>query len=310
MEKAPLSLSIMGDWEETVPRKYMDRPYLDYYGLAEEPFSAVASPRYLFLTQTHKIALQKASFVVGGQKGMTAVFGDTGMGKSSLARRLHEVFREEYEWNSTLITNPRYPSAYAFLRTLAQEMGAPIPHKSYKDTLDVLKAFLIEKALKEEQIVTLIIDEAQEMTPQLLEVLRQLMNFESNDTKLIQIVLMAQDSLRDVLRRPKLQNFRSRIVMASTLEPLNFEETRAMISFRWTVATGTTDNHPFAAEAVREIYERSGGMPREAIVLADNALLLGYFNQQREIPAQTVIDAADDRVEHLTGRLPVKRGAA
>jgi len=293
-----------------VPRKFMERPYLEFYGLAEEPFSAVASPRYLFLTPTHRIALQKASFVVGGQKGLTAVFGDTGMGKSSLARRLHEIFREEYEFNSTLITNPRYPSAYAFLRTIAQEMGAPIPHKSYKDTLDVLKAFLIEKALNENQVVALIIDEAQEMTPALLEVLRQLMNFETNDTKLIQIVLMAQDNLRDVLRRPKLQNFRSRIVMASTLEPLNYEETKAMISFRWAVATGTADKQPFSDDAIHTIYDRSGGMPREAIVLADNALVLGYFKQQKEIPAETVIDASEDREDNLFGRLPVRKGTA
>ena len=293
-----------------MPRKFMDRPYLEFYGLAEEPFSAVASPRYLFLTPTHRVALQKTSFVVGGQKGMTAVFGDTGMGKSSLARRLHEIFQEEYEFNSTLITNPRYPSAYAFLRTIAQEMGAPIPHKSYKDTLDVLKAHLIEKALNEQQVVALIIDEAQEMTPPLFEVLRQLMNFESNDTKLIQIVLMAQDNLRDVLRRPKLQNFRSRIVMASTLEPLNYEETKAMISFRWAVASGSVEKQPFTDEAVRVIYERSAGMPREMILLADNALVLGYFNGQREIPAETVTAAAEDRHDNLLGKLPVRKGAA
>ena len=95
------------------------------------------------MTPTHRVALEKASFVVGAQKGLTVVFGETGMGKSSLARLLHEKFVEESKFISTLITHPRYPTPYALLRTIAQEMGAPIAHKSYKDTLDALKAYLI-----------------------------------------------------------------------------------------------------------------------------------------------------------------------
>src|SRR5438046_6653538 len=152
-----------------MPRRIMNRPYLSFYNLAEEPFSAVASPRFLFMTPTHRVALEKASFVVGAQKGLTVVFGETGMGKSSLARLLHEKFVEEYEFISTLITHPRYPSPYALLRTIAQEMGAPIPHKSYKDTLDVLKAYLIDQALRQDKVVVLIIDEAQDLTPSLIE---------------------------------------------------------------------------------------------------------------------------------------------
>ena len=102
----------------------MQRPYLAFFGLKEEPFSTVPSPRYFFLTSVHSTALEKTAYVVGAGKGLSVVFGDTGTGKSSLARLLHQKFLD-MGFRSSLLVNPNYPTQYSLLRTVAQELGTP-----------------------------------------------------------------------------------------------------------------------------------------------------------------------------------------
>src|SRR5262249_1752398 len=151
--------------------------------------------------------------------------------------------------------------------------GTPQTSKSFKGMLDILKDHLWRLAGEENKTVVLILDEAQTLKPPLLELLRQLINYETNETKLLQLVLFSQDDLRNTLARRALRNFRSRIVMASPLEPLSLTELDKMIAFRWQVASGG-NNHPFTKDAIGRIFESSAGMPREANILADNALLL------------------------------------
>src|SRR4051794_9724211 len=176
----------------------MDVPYLKFYGLKEEPFSTVPSPRYVFLTNVHSTALEKTSYVVAAKKGLAAVFGDTGTGKSSLARLLHQKFLDA-GFLSTLLTNPSYPTPNSLLRTIAQELGAERTSKSFKGMMDIFKEHVWQKAVVEDRTVVLIIDEAQTLKPPLLELLRQLINYETNETKLVQLVLCAQDELRNTL---------------------------------------------------------------------------------------------------------------
>lgn len=271
----------------------MELPYLAYFGLKEEPFSTVPSPRYFFLTSTHSTALEKTAYVVGARKGLAVVFGDTGAGKSSLARLLHQKFLDA-DFLSSLLINPSYPTPNSLLRTIAQELGTPQTNRSFKGTLDLFKEYLWAKAAVEGKTVVLIIDEAQTLRPPLLELLRQLVNNETNEAKLLQLVLFAQDELRNTLARPALRNLRSRIVMASTLEALSVDELRAMLRFRWQVATGGAE-HPFTDEAVATIFEHACGIPREANILADNALLLAFHQKRRTIDAQLIRAVADDR---------------
>ncbi len=312
----------------------MELPYLKFYGLKEEPFSTVPSPRYLFLTGVHSTALEKTSYVVGAKKGLAAVFGDTGTGKSSLARLLHQKFLDN-DFVSVLLTNPSYPTPNSLLRTIAQEFGTPRTDKSFKGMLDIFKAYLIDQAMEQAKTVVLIIDEAQTMGyPQLellrqlmnvetnqekllqvvliideaqtmgypqLELLRQLMNVETNQEKLLQVVLFAQEELRSKLAHARARNLRSRIVLASTLERLGAPEIADMLAFRWNVASGG-GNHPFADDALAALSKYSEGIPREATILADNALLLGFYRKQSVIDRQVVEDAAADRQRSLSGR--------
>ncbi len=277
-----------------------DRPYLKFYGLKEEPFSTVPSPRYLFLTGVHSTALEKTSYVVSAGKGLATVFGDTGTGKSSLARLLHQKFLDG-GFVSVLLTNPNYPTPNSLLRTIAQEFGTPRTDRSFKGMLDVFKAFLLDQALTQGRVVVLIIDEAQTMGFRQLELLRQLINFETDDAKLLQVVLFAQEELRGKLAHARGRNLRSRIVMASTLERLSAQELADMISFRWNVASGG-GAHPFTEDALQALFEYSEGVPREATILADNTLLLGFFRKQPGIDRQLVEEAASARRQDLAGK--------
>lgn len=275
----------------------MELPYLTFFGLKEEPFSTVPSPRYFFLTSVHSTALEKTAYVVGARKGLSVVFGDTGMGKSSLARLLHQKFRDA-GFLSSLLINPNYPTPNSLLRTIAQELGAPRTSRSFKGTLDLLKEHLWQQASEQGQTVVLIIDEAQTLKPPLIELLRQLVNYETNETKLLQLVLFAQEELRNTLARPGLRNFKSRIVMASTLEPLSLAELQAMLKFRWEVASGGA-HHPFTDDAVKAIFEAARGMPREANILADNSLLLAFHRKANPIDVDTVRQVVEDRDRNL-----------
>jgi general secretion pathway protein A len=275
----------------------MGMPYLEHFGLKEEPFSIVPSPRYFFLTPVHATALEKTAYVVGARKGLSVVFGDTGTGKSSLARLLHQRFLDS-GFVSSLLVNPSYPTPNSLLRTIAQELGTPTTSKSFKGMLDILKEHLWTLAVESGKTVVLIIDEAQTLKPPLLELLRQLINYETNETKLLQLVLFSQDELRDTLARPGLRNFRSRIVMASTLEPLSLRELEKMIAFRWQVASGG-ENHPFTKDALGRIFAASAGMPREANIVADNALLLAHLKGAAQIDAGIVNEVVGDRRDNL-----------
>src|SRR5438128_8260912 len=138
----------------------MELPYLSFFGLKEEPFSTVPSPRYFFLTSVHSTALEKTAYVVSAGKGLSVVFGDTGTGKSSLARLLHQKFLDE-GYRSSLLVNPNYPTQNSLLRTIAQELGTPQMGRSFKAMLDLFKLHLYDLAITLGNTVVLIIDEAQ-----------------------------------------------------------------------------------------------------------------------------------------------------
>ncbi len=277
----------------------MELPYLSYFHLKEEPFSTVPSPRYLFLTSVHATALSKAEFVVETKKGLAVVFGDTGTGKSSLARLLHQKFLDRPNLVSALMTNPDYPGRYSLLRTIALELGVPRVARSYADMLMLFRGFLIDQHSKGKTVV-LMIDEAQTLRLPLIELLRELVNIETNVDKLLQLVLFAQEELRLKLAHPRARNFRSRIVLASTLDRLSAQDLTQMVDFRWRVASGGQD-HPFETEAISELYEHSAGTPREATVLADASLLLTFLQKEKTVTAEVVRSAAEERRVNLQG---------
>jgi general secretion pathway protein A len=272
-------------------------PYLSYFKLKEEPFNTTANPRFFFLSPIHSIALGKTEFTVDAKKGLAIVFGDTGTGKSTLARLLHQKFLDK-NYTSVLLTNPNYPTTNSLLRTIIQEFQLPKTAKSYKDNLDIFKMFLYTEAIEKGKNIVLIIDEAQTLRLPLLELLRQLINFETNDQKLLQLVLFPQEEFRTKLTHPMARNFRSRVSMASSLDKMGIDEIHEMIDFRWRVASGN-QQHPFTPEALQSIYVHSEGIPREACTIADNSLLLAFLQKKLLIDADIVETAAKDRRDNI-----------
>lgn len=272
-------------------------PYLSYFKLKEEPFNTTANPRFFFLSPMHSIALGKTEFTVDAKKGLALVFGDTGTGKSTLARLLHQKFLDK-GYTSVLLTNPNYPTTNSLLRTIIQEFQLPKTSKSYKDNLDIFKMFLYLEGVEKQKNIILIIDEAQTLRLPLLELLRQLINFETNDQKLLQLVLFPQEEFRNKLTHPMARNFRSRVSMASTLDKMGQSEINEMIDFRWRVASGNL-THPFTPEALESIYFHSEGIPREACIIADNSLLLSFLQKKPTIEKEIVDIAAKDRRDNI-----------
>jgi general secretion pathway protein A len=184
------------------------------------------------------------------------------------------------------------------LRTIIQEFQLPKSSKAFKENLDIFKNYLFEQAVDKGKTIVLIIDEAQTLRIPLLELLRQIINYETNDMKLLQLVLFSQEQLRTKLTHPLARNFRSRIAMASTLEAMGINESSEMIDFRWRVASGNLE-HPFTPEALEAIYTYSKGMPREACILADNSLLAAFLGDKKRVDKETVEAAYKDRVSNI-----------
>ena len=149
------------------------------------------------------------------------------------------------------------------------------------------------QAIEEKKTLVLIIDEAQTLKPPLLELLRQLMNYESNDEKFLQVVLFAQEEFRTRLQHPRFRNLVNRTAMASTLDPLAPSESEAMLRHRWLIAGGKT--FPFQDDALNQLYTHSQGIPQTQVILADNALLGAFLQGQRSIDATLIEQVVADR---------------
>ena len=269
----------------------MNLPYLDHFHLKEEPFRTTPDPRFLYISPVHYSALQKIRYVVAARKGMAVCFGRPGMGKTTLARLLYQRFLDEDRFHAVFLTNPSYPTANQLLRAIMQELAVPKSARSFLDLLTIFKGYLYDQAVTQGKTLVLLIDEAQTMRRPLLELLRQLVNYEGNDQKFLQIVLFAQEEFRGRLHRAS--NLENRVVMSSTLENLSLADTVDMLKFRWQVAGGGA--FPFVHDAVGAIYDASRGVPRSQIIIADNALLVAALRGSQTIGADIVQQVVADR---------------
>jgi general secretion pathway protein A len=269
--------------------------YTAFFGLQRDPFTISPDPRYLFLSERHREALAHLLYGAQGPGGIVLLTGDIGAGKTTICRR----FLEQAPGDSQIayIFNPRL-NVIELLQSIADEFGITVPTHDGRDTtvkelVDPLNRFLLDAHAAGRNPI-LIIDEAQNLSPDVLEQLRLLTNLETNERKLLQIVLIGQPELRAMLARPGLEQLSQRIVARFHLGPLDEADTARYIEHRMGVA-GLSGPPPFTARALRRVHALSGGVPRRINLLCGRALLGAYAQGQREV-GPAVIDRSATEV--------------
>ena len=222
----------------------------------------------------------KCRLGIDHRQGLTCIIGDPGLGKSTLLRYLYAEYGAKPEIQATLIPTPEFNSEYAMVKSICQDFGLP-PKRSIVAQNEEFQAFLIECG-KAGQNVIVFIDEAQKLTNKMLEQVRTMLNFETNNGKLVQIVLAGQIELKERLLKEEHAGIRSRVYASSLLEPLLYEEMVGMIEHRCQHAEIP---NPFTAPAMQEIFSLTLGIPREVLKVCDlSYAMAGMLNEPKVGP--------------------------
>jgi len=252
--------------------------YREFFGLKEKPFNITSDPNFLFLSRVHKEAFSHLLYGIKERKGFLEITGEVGAGKTTLCRAL--LSQLDRKTKSAFIFNSTLPELQ-LLQAILEDYGIIVNGRGKVSMLRQLNSFLIEELSKGNNVV-LIIDEAQNLKPSILEEIRMLSNLETDKEKLFQIILVGQPELRNKLNSPGLKQLRQRISVRFHITPLERDEIEKYIYHRLAVA-GSTGQITFSPDAIDCIYRFSGGIPRVINTVCDKALLAGYVTETREI---------------------------
>lgn len=271
--------------------------YERHFGLKQRPFSIAPDPRYLFMSERHREALAHLLYGVQGGGGFVLLTGDVGAGKTTVCRCFLEQLPERC--NVAYIFNPKL-TVEELLKTVCAEFRIPYRHEgpgvpTVKDYVDALNEFLL-RTHGVRQTNVLIIDEAQNLSVRVLEQLRLLTNLETNERKLLQIILIGQPELRAMLTRPDLEQLAQRVIARYHLEALTEEETGHYVGHRLSVA-GLRQANPFDQRAIQRVYRYSRGVPRRINLLCDRALLGAYAESKPTVDRRIIDKAAEEALD-------------
>lgn len=264
--------------------------YKAFFGLNKSPFSMTPDPGVLFLTPQHREALAGLTYAILERKGFVAMTGDAGTGKTTLiARVLKHIPAARIQ--SSIILNPTV-TPDEFLEMVLMDFGLPGIPPGKPKRLARLQSFLLQ-GQHNDRISALVIDEAHKLSPELLEEIRLLSNFEYADQKLLQILLVGQNELSGILNRPDLRQLKQRIAMRLSIHPLSAPEVHNYIRYRWAKAGGSVPQ-PFTLEAIGRVAVASRGIPRIINAICDNSLILAFADTSRSVELKHVIDTCAD----------------
>ena len=264
--------------------------YTEYYGLARLPFEMTPDPSFLFLGEAHREGLATLVYAVNSGKGFVMLTGEVGTGKTTL---LHALLGQlDSTTNSAFIFNPRL-DPMGFFRMLFEELGVGPARETKAEYLLALNSYLIDKLAANERVL-LIVDEAQNLSADMLEEIRLLSNLETPTSKLIQIMLVGQPELQALVDQPELRQLRQRIALRHHLRPFNESEMEEYVADRLAKAGYTGGRNLFKKRAIKELYRVTEGTPRLVNSVCDGALLIGFVRKQSTIGADAIQEVAQD----------------
>lgn len=248
---------------------------MSYYrllGLDKEPFSTSPDPDFFYESKEHRAALLRLIIQIRLKRGLSLILGDVGTGKTTLSRKLFQMLKAREDIIFHMVLDPTYESEQIFLDSLVRTFGIDIGknNPTILDHKEAIKGYLFRKGVEEKRTVVLLVDEAQKLNRVSLEVLRVLLNYETNEYKLLQLVLLSQLEIMPLLK--EMVNFTDRIGLNYVLQPLAEDEIQGMLDFRLAQAGYRQRGKLFTADAVREIYQYTGGYPRKITMVCHEAL--------------------------------------
>ncbi|SPJ13680.1 General secretion pathway protein A (fragment) [Syntrophobacter sp. SbD2] len=263
--------------------------YRKYFGMKRSPFSIAPDPRFLYVSEQHREAMAHLLYGIRSDGGFVLLTGEVGTGKTTIVRSLLQTPHKNIV--VAFIIHPAL-SVDELLAAICDEFAIGYPRKtSIKDLVDRINAFLLDLNARRKKAI-LIIDEAQNLGHNVLEQIRLLTNLETNERKLLQIILVGQPELRDKLARPELRQLAQRIVARCHLEALSKADLFLYVNHRLEVAGGKTEL--FSQEALNRLYVYSGGIPRLINILCDRALLGAFVLQKEFVDSVTLAKAAGE----------------
>jgi len=264
--------------------------YTAFYGLTRKPFKMTPDPAFLYLTDQHREALAGLTYAILERKGFIALSGTAGAGKTTLLSWVLEKLPAS-QVQSSVILNPTL-TRDEFLEAAMLDFGITDIPSSKAARLWSLQKFLAQSKM-DDRISVLVIDEAHKLSPDLLEEIRLLGNFEASDQKLLQVVLVGQSELDDLLNRPDLWQFKQRISVRLKLKPLAADEVGRYVQHRWAIASDGNPA-PFTSDAVTSLARWSTGIPRLINSICDNALIFAFADTSKRVGADHIEAAARD----------------
>ena len=269
--------------------------YKKFFGLKENPFNVNPDPRYLFLTHHTQEALACLTYGIETRKGFILLTGEVGTGKTTLINKLLEWLHKE-RVSTAFVFNPRL-SVMQFFEFMMADFGIPCESRQKGQMLLKLNQWLLERYQAGERAV-LIVDEAQNLSPQMLEEIRLLTNLETSTEKLLQIVLSGQPELDQKLNQPQLRQLRQRITLRAKTRQLTIEETQGYIQERLRIA-GIENTEIFSPEAIATVYRYARGIPRVTNLLCEHALVSSFVDQLNPVPPEIIEEVARDFDLHI-----------
>lgn len=260
--------------------------YCDFFGFSEKPFTITPNPHFVFLSTVHREAFARLLYGVDNHAGFIALTGEVGTGKTTMLRTLLTQLDPE-KYKSALIFNPCM-SAEQLLAAICREFGVESGEKNRYSYLDALNGFLIEQNSVGRTVI-LVIDEAQNLEPDVLEQVRMISNLETERDKLIQIILAGQPELNDILSKHELRQLNQRITVRCRLTPMKLNDTVSYINHRLKIS-GSRIPDIFSASALKRIYRFSQGIPRLINVACEQALVKAWTQETRIVSSAIVAE--------------------